>query len=107
MAPTVSITQPAKIDQLRANVVSFTFDATYPAGGEAVTANQLGLGTVIAVVPMGSPAGATYEYVASTGKIKAYYADYSTSTDGLLIEIAAGDTAFLDGVVLPLLAIGY
>jgi hypothetical protein len=107
MAPTVTITQPAKIDQLKANVVSFTFDATYPAGGEVLTANQLGLGTVIAVVPLGSPGGATYEYVASTGALKAYYADYSTTTDGLLIEVAVGDTAILNGVVVPLLAIGY
>lgn len=106
MAPTISIQQRAKIDNMNVNIVNMTFDTTYPAGGEALTANQLGLGSIFAVIPLGSPGGATYEYVAADAKVKAYYADYSTTTDGLLIEIAVGDTAILDGVVLPMLCIG-
>ena len=105
MAPTVAITQPAKIDQLRANLVDFTWDATYPAGGEAVTANQLGLGTILAVIPLGSPAGCTYEWDSTDSKIKVYWADYDAVADGALVELT--DVDLLDGVVLPLLAIGY
>jgi hypothetical protein len=107
MAPTVSITQRSRLgDNMNVALVDFTFDDSYPAGGEVLTANQLGMGTVFAVVPLGSPGGATYEYVASTGALMAYYADYSTTTDGLLIEVAVGDTAILDGVVVPLLVLG-
>lgn len=107
MAPTVSVVQPGTFDNYRMNLVNFTFDATYPAGGEAITANQLGLGTVVAVCPLGNPGGATYAWDGTNSKLKAFYADYSTTTDGLLIDIAVGDTAVLDGVVVQLLAIGY
>lgn len=45
---------------------------TYATNGVAVTAAQLGLGTIHSLVI--DPAGGyTFEYVASTGKIKAYY----------------------------------
>lgn len=106
MTVTFSQVLRGKIDNQNLTITNVTLDATYPAGGEAITANNVGLSTISALIPLGSPAGATYEWDSTNAKLKAYYADYSTTTDGLLIEIAVGDTAILSGVVVPVLAIG-
>lgn len=106
MAPTVTITKQNRIGNKIQNTVNFAWDATYPAGGEAVTANQLGLGTIDSVVPVGTTSGFGFEYIASTGKIMAYYGDYNAGADGALIEVAVGDTAILTGVVTQLVVTG-
>lgn len=107
MALSFSQVLRARMDNQNVTIYNVTLDDTYPAGGEAIAANDVGLGTINALIPLGSPGGATYEWVPSTGKLKAYYADYSTTTDGLLIEVAVGDTAILNGVVVPVMAIGF
>ncbi len=96
----------ARIDQQNLVITNVTLDATYPAGGEAITANQLGLSTISSVIVASNPAGAVFWWDQANLKLKAFYADYSTTTDGLLIEVAVGDTAILDGVVVPVIAIG-
>lgn len=105
---TVTFAQVArtKTDNLNVVITNVTLDATYPAGGEAITANQLGLSTVSQLMVMSHPAGAVFWWDQANLKLKAFYADYSTTTDGLLIEIAVGDTAILDGVVVPVMAVG-
>lgn len=52
---------------------------TYATGGIAVSANQVGLGTIqyMTINPAG---GYTFEYVASTGKVKAYVTASVTPT---------------------------
>lgn len=106
MALSFSQVLRGKIDKQNVTITNVTLDATYPAGGEAITANDVGLSTISALIPLGSPGGATYEWVSATGKLKAYYGDYNNANDGLLIEIAVGDTAILSAVVVPVLAIG-
>lgn len=107
MAPTVAITNRGRLDSYNVAFVNFTWDATYPAGGEAITANSVGMGTIIGVIPMGNPGGAVYAWDAANSKLLAFYADYNAAQDGLLIDIAVGDTAILDGVVVPLMVIGF
>ena len=106
MALSFSRVLTAKIDQQNLTVTNVTLDDAYPAGGEAITPNQLGLSTASVVVPLGNPGGATFAWDPDNSKLLAFYADYSTPTDGLLIDIAVGDTAILDGVVVPVMAIG-
>lgn len=107
MAATVSIVSRFKVDQMQGALVTWAWDATYPAGGESATANQLGMSTVAAVIPVSSnTAGYVYNWDATNSKLQAFYADYSTTTDGPLIDIAVGDTAVLTGVITTLLVLG-
>lgn len=106
MALTVTPVVRTRVDKKFVVYANVTWDATYPAGGEAITANALGLGTIELLGILANSAGGAYEYIPATGKIKAYYGDYNAAGDGLLIEIAVGDTAILDGVVMPVVAVG-
>lgn len=107
MAATVTILQRFKVDQLQGALVTWAWDATYPAGGEAATANQLGMSTVSAVIPVSSnTAGYVYNWDSTNSKLQAYYGDYNNAADGPLIDIAVGDTAALTGIVTTLLVLG-
>jgi len=60
-------------------VVDITFDASYAAGGYALSARSLGLGAngvVIAVIPVGSRGG--------------FFADYNQGTGALMVRDASG-----------------
>lgn len=104
MALTVTPSIRTRVDKKFIVFGTVTWDATYPAGGEAITANQVQLGNIEMMFL--NPGVANYNYSAAAGKILAYYADYNAAQDGLFIEIAVGDTALLDGIVTPYMAIG-
>lgn len=74
---------------LRTKTVNVTFDSSYPTGGEAFSTSDLGFGTVFYVEVLPT-AGYVFEYVASTGKIKAYWVD--TTTDGAAMAEVANTT---------------
>lgn len=65
------------------------FDSSYPTGGEALTAADLGFedaaANLIVHVPMKS--GYMFEYDGTNAKIKAYYGDNNNASDGPLIEV--------------------
>lgn len=66
----------------------------YATNGVAVTAAQLGLGAIDSLII--NPAGGyTFEYVASTGKIKAYTGGGGASVDGTAakLSIVGGQSA--------------
>ena len=105
MALTFGTVDRTKVQRRYFNFATVTWDATYPAGGEAVTASDFGLSRLDYLVAL-DPAGFIVQYIPSTGKIKAFYGDYNNASDGLLIEIAVGDTAILNGIVTTFLAIG-
>lgn len=107
MAATVTVVERIDLGNKNATICTFAWDATYPAGGESATANQFGLSTLSAVIPVSSTtAGFVYNWDQTNLKMQAFYADYSTTTDGPLIDIAVGDTAALTGIVTTVLAIG-
>jgi hypothetical protein len=70
----VAVNNKADLSSLRAVFGLVTFDDSYPAGGEAVTAANFGLASLVAVLPFGAPTGIAVEFVRSTGKLKAYAA---------------------------------
>lgn len=81
---------------------TIAFDSSYPTNGEAISFGIANVSIVI-VAPAG---GYTFEYDSSAGKIKAYYGDYSSTSDGALTEVAnATDLSALTAV--PYIAIGY
>lgn len=65
---------------------------TYATSGVAVTANQVGLGTIQSLVV--DPAGGyTFEWVASTGKIKAYLGSGALAAHTHDVKIIGGQAA--------------
>ncbi len=87
----------------RQAVTLITMDASYPTGGEAVTAAQLGLATVD-VAMCTSNTGHVAQYDKANAKIKLYYADYDAVADGALIEVP--NTTDVSAVVVTVMAFG-
>lgn len=67
-----------------------TFDNSYPTGGEAVTANQFKLGTILHMTCETATTGVQPGFDRANSKIKLYWVD--TTTDGAeLAEVTAAD----------------
>ena len=66
---------------------TLAFDSSYPTNGEAFLASQVGLSTInqLDILPYN---GYVFQYIASTAKVKVYYADYTANASGALIEVA-------------------
>ena len=79
-------------------------DSSYATGGEAVTAAQLGLGSIETLVLNQAEDGYVFHWDASAETIIAYYADYDAVADGALIEVAS--TTDLSSVVIEFVATG-
>lgn len=87
----------------RQTVTLVTMDDSYPTGGEAVTANQLGLTFVDAAICQ-TNSGHIAQYDKANAKIMLYYADYDATGDGALIEVPAATNVAT--VVVTVLAWG-
>lgn len=100
--------QPQQFGQLKASLVTITFDSSYPDNGEAVTAGNFGLNKLIAVIPLGfarSSDGSTAVNVtfdATNSKLIAY----ESATTGVVFP-EKGDTESLANYVLDVIALGY
>lgn len=95
----------------RINVATVTFDATYPAGGESVTANELGLQRIDAVVPCSALASATTAWavvpvVASGGASVSLRLFGSPVTAGQGTPLLENNTANQSATTVTILAIG-
>jgi hypothetical protein len=89
-------------------VTKVTLDTDYAAGGYAVTAGNLGLAVIKAVLSTeydGADTGFIPAWDATNSKLKVYYADYDAVADGVLIE-AATDLDALDGDDVYVTALG-
>jgi len=85
---------------MRWRIVDVTFDASYPTGGEAVTAANFGLDTAIyGMFFCGTIGGCVPEWDDTNSKIMAYYADYDAASDGVLIQVANASNVMEDEVV--------
>lgn len=67
-----------------------TLDTTYPTGGESITPNALGLGTIEAGYVPGTVDGYLFQWDNSANKLQAFYCDYDAGADGALIEVTTG-----------------
>jgi hypothetical protein len=97
MALTVSrLARGGFTDGLSAVVHEITFDDSYPTGGEALTANTIGGGSVVAAF-FEVEDGYVFRYDKANSKVLAYWVD--TTVDGAaLAEVA--DTTDLSAVVV-------
>lgn len=85
-------------------IVDVTFDSAYPAGGESLTAADLGLNKIEYVSDGVTDTGYVTRYNYSTSKLQAFDSDYSTSTDGPLQETGTTNLSTSD---VRVLVIGY
>lgn len=85
-------------------IYDVTFDSSYPAGGESLTAADVGLTKIFYVSDGVSDTGYVTRYNYSTSKLQAFDSDYSTSTDGPLQETGTTNLATSD---VRVLIVGY
>ncbi len=109
MAATVSGVTTVFDGPVRIRYATITFDSSYDAGGEAVTAAQFGLYSLDAIFTAGAPNVSLN--IDSTGlKIQAYVTNTSTNTQttvtsiGLLQTPAATD---LSALAFKVLVVGH
>jgi hypothetical protein len=109
MAVTMTIkTQHGKASVPGAEYLSYgtiAFDSSYPTGGEAVSAVDLGFpsGTTVHAVIFDNAGGYSFAYDHANAKVKAFWVD--TTTDGAaLAEVA--DTTSLATVTARFIAVG-
>lgn len=101
---TVTIKKKFKCNNGYIVIADVVLDSSYPIGGEAISAKELGLEVIEFVNP--SPAsGYVFEFDHTNKKLKAFYADYDAAADGALIEVP--DTTDLSAVTVRLVAFGY
>lgn len=92
-----------KAGKKRQVVTEVTLDSSYPTGGEAITAAQLGLSKVdVAICETNT--GHIAQYDKANAKIKMYYADYDAVADGALIQVP--NATDLSAVVVTVVAYG-
>ena len=70
----------------RISVSTITGDSSYATDGEAITANQLGLTRITALVPVAN-SGYVPVWDQANSKLKVFYGDNNNASDGPLIEI--------------------
>lgn len=103
MAATVArITEPRNVGGgVVETLHTVTLDSSYATGGEAVTANNLGLGTVLHA-SVGCNAGYVGEYDISNAKLKAYWVHASLGAPMAEVDT----TTDLGSVVFRVRAVG-
>lgn len=107
---TVSIASRTVFGNKRVRIVDFTFDSSYPDNGEALSASDIGLRQIDAVIPCG-PArksdgslAVPVSYDHTNSKLLAYWGDNNNAADAPLIEVA--DTTDLSTYAVKLICIG-
>ena len=104
MAAVATIKKKFKFGNGYCVVADVAMDSSYPTGGEAVSAEQLGLSALEFV--LGAPSGGYVpEYDHASKKLKAYYGDNDNAADGPLAEVA--NATNLSAVTFRLMALGY
>jgi hypothetical protein len=101
---------PANLGALKYTVTTIVGDGAYATGGTALSASQLGLNTLVAVLSTQVAGGAsnngavtaTYNY--STGKLQMWAGAGTTPNIGLAEAANAGN---LSGLTITVVAVGY
>lgn len=89
MGLTVTSVFKSEVEGRRMHAVTLAFDDAYPTGGEALTADNVGLSRIdqAIIAPAG---GFVFEWDQTNKKVKAYWVD--TSTDGAAMAEVPNDT---------------
>lgn len=84
-------------------VVQVTFDSSYAAGGESLTATDVGFASIVAVFA-GSASGYVFSYDTANQKLLAYRGDWDNAADAPLAEVA--NAVDLSAVTVRALIVG-
>ena len=80
-------------------LVDVTMDTDYPDGGWAITAANVGLRGIIAVIPLGQEDGFIPCWDRSAGKLKMFEDNYDLGANGPLDQCAVGEDALASKIV--------
>lgn len=82
-----------------------TFDSSYPAGGEALSASDLGFSTAVSTFVASPAGGLIFEYDFTNSKIKAHYPTGGSATPASLaapaVTIPSGATTVTSDAAQP------
>ncbi len=106
MAAVVTSVARQRVDKNFITYSTVAFDSSYPTGGEAITPNALGLGTILMAYSPGNYLGYAFSWDNANSKLLAYYADYDAGADGPLIQVP-DTTSLATLTAIPFIAIGY
>lgn len=98
MALTFSRVAAINDDGCAVRVYNITMDNDYPAGGEAVAANDVGLSRIDGAV-LNAATGYVFKWDQTNKKIMVFEVDVDAATDGPLVDLASSASA-VDGVVV-------
>lgn len=98
MVLTITNVKKGIAGDLKYSILTVDFDASYPTGGEPLTAADLGM-TVAHRVEAQSTSGYVFEYDHANAKLLAYYVDNNGASDSAMIQVPnTTDLATLTGV---------
>lgn len=105
MALTLDIIKRVALPAGRAIVADITFDSSYPTGGEALSASDLGFNLSVEFVLAAPAGGLMFEYDHTNKKLKALYPTGGSATPAALadpaITVPAGGTAVTSTAAQP------
>lgn len=105
MAAVVTQVGRVRLDKNYMVFCTVAFDSSYPTGGESITPNALGFGTILMGGALGNYLGYGFQWDNANSKLLAYYSDYDAGADGPLIQVP--DTTNLSTVAaIPCVFIG-
>lgn len=110
MALTLTPIYKGKFSDRYLNIYSCVFDSSYASGGEAVTANELGLGAIDVVIALPTITGRVIVWDSTASKLRSFVDSSTSSVTGstlagpVLAESSAGTD--LSAVTTQLIAIG-
>ena len=105
MGLTVTIKKESWAGTQKVVDAEIAFDASYPTGGESLTAAMLRLAKIETIEPF-AKSGYVFEYDYTNKKMLAYHYDYDAVADGAAIQVA--DTTDLSAVTgVRIVARGY
>ena len=81
------VTGPFAMANRQAVIFQLTPDSAWLAAGEALSKSALGFTARVDLVLFDQAGGYTFAYDYTNEKVLAYYADYSSGTDGALIAV--------------------
>lgn len=109
MALTLTALYKGKFSDRRLHLYSVTFDSSYAAGGEAVTANDLGLDRIDVILPPVTITGHTVVWDSTASKLRSFVdgstaaVTGSTAAGPVMAESTAGtDLSTVTGTIIAI-----
>jgi hypothetical protein len=104
LAFTVTVSSESRVGRQSVRVGTLAFDSSYPTGGEALTAANLDLSTILFII-IEPNTGYVFQYDYTNSKVIAYWVD--TTTDGAPMAQVVDTTNMSAVTAAKFYAVGY